>query len=287
MSSFSRGFARLFHRHSLRLPCSIRTTVFSTRPQLFALRADTRFFSSPTSRQYANPSAFRSRPRRNLMSSDPVLRTIEATKKPILLYQAPTRRFYNITVYGFALSLVGSALFLLRWRYELPKDLSFFVGPTYVVVAIIMLGIAGYIFSAPVSRCSSIEIVPVLRGPLQLRVKARIAPFLSEQIIESNIGDATLSEKTSQIVAELREAERARTQDINQGLEGMFITQRFWEWLARFMEQKWNSFFLRFKFAVLRFGTVSITVEDRKWKIDCSGYMLEDGRAIDRLISTD
>lgn len=200
----------------------------------------------------------------------------------MLLYKSPPRQLRNIVTYGFACGLVGGGLWTLNWRYDLPKDLPWFVGPTYVLVAFIMLAMAGYVFSAPVARCSSVEILPNLRGPVQLRIVARVTPFPypPERIITVNLADVTLSEKTNQIVRELQEAERARTQDISEGLEGVFVTRRIWELLARFIEQKWTTFFLAFKFTVLRFGIVKLNVGDDKWKVDCSGFLLEDGKGI-------
>ncbi|KAF2110157.1 hypothetical protein BDV96DRAFT_584478 [Lophiotrema nucula] len=291
MSAFSRGLAGFLHHRSICLPSSIRATLFAPRHQLVLQRSESRLFFSSTSRQYARGPGVGSAPRyptssRNFMLNDPVLREVELLKKPVLIYKAPRRLLRNLTTYGLACTLVGGGLWTLQWRYELPKDLPYFVGPTYVLVAFIMLAIAGYIFSAPVGRCSSIEVIPTLRGPTQLRIRAKIVPFPypPEREIIVNLANVTLSEKTGQIVAELKEADRARRQNISEGLEGMFITRRGWELLARFIEQKWTSFFLMFKFNVLRFGIVRIEVNDQKWKVDCSGYMLEEGRAIDRLI---
>lgn len=226
-------------------------------------------------RAAARPSA------RQFALTDPVLRAVQQTGKPVLLYKAPKKQIYMIGVYGLACGLVAGGLFTLRWRYELPTDLPFFVGPTYVLVGVIMLAIGAYIFSAPVARCSSIEVIPsVLGGPMQLRVRARIVPMLKEKVIFANIGEATVDQKMMPVVRELLEADRARNQDVTEGLEGMFITRRMWEIAARWMEQKWTSFFLRFKFAVLRFGIVYINVHDRKWKVDCTGFLLEDGKGM-------
>jgi hypothetical protein len=290
MSAFSRGFLGFLHPQSLRLPTSIRIAIFSTRSQFAHSRVGARISSPFALRQYVKPTKSllavpQGYPRaypRTFTSTEPVIRAVQATRQPVLLYKAPDKRLYMIGVYVLASSLVAGGLFTLRFRYELPKDLPFFVGPTYVVVAIIMLGIAGYIFSAPVARCSSIELIPSTLGgaTVQLRIKARTIPFSSEKTIVAMIGDATINEKTWPVRQELMEADRARKQSIANDLRGMFIVRRMWEISARWLDQKWTSFFLRFKFAVLRFGIVHLKVHGNSWKIDCSGYMREEGQGM-------
>ncbi|KAF2021954.1 hypothetical protein BU24DRAFT_488268 [Aaosphaeria arxii CBS 175.79] len=288
MSALPRGFACFAGKHAFRLPCSIRIAIFSVRPQFAQARAGARLFTPPTIRQYVKATGrfqARASPTNRFVISDPVLRAVQQTRQPVLLYRAENRTLYTFGVYAFACSLVGAGLFTLRWGNELPRDLPFFVQPTYFVVSFIMLGIAAYIFSSPVSRCRSIEVIPgTLGGPVQLRIRARILPFFKDQVIVSPFGEVTLDQKTYPVSRELQEAQRARKQSITDGLEGMFIIPRMWEISARFLEQKWTSFFLRFKFAVLRFGIVYIEAFDRKWKIDCTGYLLEDGKALDRLV---
>ncbi|KAF2192745.1 hypothetical protein K469DRAFT_717336 [Zopfia rhizophila CBS 207.26] len=296
MSAFSRGFTGFLHQNSLRLPYSIRVAIFSARTQPLRPQCGARFFSPASFRPYARLSGLPQSSRNSVapsygsfISMDPVLRMVEATKAPVLLYKAPQRRLYMAGVYALACGLVAGGLFTLRWRYELPKDLPFFVGPTYVLVGFIMLAIGAYIFTAPVHRCVSLEVIPsAFGGPVQLRITTRFVPipYISkDKVIIANIGEATLSEKTLPVVRELLEADRARKADISEGLKGVFIIRRWWEMLARLTEQKWTSFFNRFKFAVLRFGIVFIDVQGGKYKIDCTGYMRENGKAIDRLIS--
>jgi hypothetical protein len=185
-----------------------------------------------------------------------------------------------VYVYGLACATIAAGLYTLRFRYTLSDDLPFFVGPTYVVVAIILLAIGSYIFTAPVSRCTSIELIPNIAGGsgVQFRIKARTLPMTTDRVIFASLGEATIREKTKPVALELSEADRARTQSLRDGLEDMFIARRMWELAARWIDQKWTSFFLRFKFAVLRFGIVPMTVDGSKWKIDCSGYLLEEGQ---------
>lgn len=192
-------------------------------------------------------------------------------------------------VYGFASGCTAGGLWIFKFASELPKDLPFFVEPTYWVVSAMVIGSGAYAFTAPAMRCSSLELLPayVMGGPIRVRIRARVAPMMKEKVIVANIGQVTMSEKTVPMIRELQEAERARRQDVSEGLRGMFILRRGWEIAARLLEQKWTSFFCYFKFAVLRFGVSKIHVNGEKWKIDCSESLLENGQAIDRFISVD
>ncbi|KAL1613269.1 hypothetical protein SLS60_001501 [Paraconiothyrium brasiliense] len=130
----------------------------------------------------------------------------------------------------------------------------------------------------PVRRLATLEVVPGYRGGrLQLRLTGRKEPWAKDQVIETDIFNATISEKTRPMLAEIVEANRARHQSITQGLEHLSIPLKVWEIMARWIEQKWTSFFLRFKFAVLQFGIIHIEVDGVKWKIDCTGYLREQG----------
>lgn len=217
---------------------------------------------------------------------DPVLRKVEATMKPVLLYQAPNRKLYTIGVYAFGSGLIATGLGTLNWRYELPLDLPFFVGPTYTVLSFLFMALGIYVFTAPLNRCKSIEVMRSAYGQLQFRVMTNRIPFTKPKEIIAEIGEPVISEKLNPVVRELKEAQRARQASVSEGLEGVFIIPRMWEIMARGTEQKWTSFFLRFKFMVLRFGNVDLEFQGSKWKIDCTGYLLEDGKAIDRIIDT-
>lgn len=199
-----------------------------------------------------------------------------------MLYQAPDRRLYMVGVYGLACGLILAGLLTMRFGYTLPEDLAFFVAPTYFVVALCMFAIGAYIFTAPVSRCSSLELIPSTYGGagVQLRIRARTLPFSGDKTIIASIGECTIHEKTFPVAQELREAERARRQSLTDDLEGMFVVRRAWEVAARWLDQRWTSFFLRFKFSVLRFGIVKLNVHGDMWKLDCEGYLREDGQGM-------
>lgn len=279
MAAFSRGLNSILCHHSLRLPCSLRTALFAARPQFSHLHVQNRSLPSSIIKRLASSS----RPTGTLSSasyvtSDPVLRTVVQTREPVLLYTEPPVRKYLWRVYGFASLATGIGLFNFWWAKELPQELPWFVTPTYLLIGVAFCAIGVHVFQRPVRRISSMEVIPAaLGGRLQLRIKARKTPFAKESVIITDIWDATISEKTNPIVAELVEADRARYQRISEGLEHMFIASRVWELAARWIEQKWTSFFLHFKFAVLQFGIARIEVEGVKWKLDCSGYLREQG----------
>jgi hypothetical protein len=293
MAAFSRGLSGFFHQYPLRLPSSVRVAIFSSRPQSVPPCSTLRSILSPTLRRYVKPTVrlrYAARPSSpSYFATDPVIREVLATQKPVLLYKAPGRRLYMIGVYGLACSCIAGGLLTWRWRYGLPKDLPFFVGPTYILVGFIMMAIGIYIFSAPVGRCSSIEVIPSAfkGGPLQLRIKTRLVPWFQDKITTSTFNQASLDQKTWLVTRELQEAERARRQNVAQGLEGVFITTRLSIILGRFIEQKWTSFFLYFKFAVLRFGNVWLEVHGTRYRVDCSGYMREDGKGMFHNVSVE
>lgn len=174
---------------------------------------------------------------------------------------------------------MGIGLYNFYWVNNLPEGLSFFVLPTYVVIGVAFVAIGIHIFQRPVRRITMLEIIPgTMGGRLQLRLNVRKTPFAKESVVVADTWEATLSEKTYPIVKELVEADRARKQSIREGLGHMFIVAQGWEIAARWIEQKWTSFFLKFKFAVLQFGIAEIEVEGVKWKIDCEGWLREDGK---------
>lgn len=211
------------------------------------------------------------------------------TRQPVVIYEAPKNKWYYAKVYGTAALWIGVGAYSVKFNEDIKeRDLAFFVRPTYVVVGISFIAIGCYICTAPTNRMRVLEVVPSLQGgPMQLRLTVRAAPWARERVIHSSLGNATISEKTQPMVQELLEAERARRQSVWTDLEGFSLPGRIWEGSARWVHQKWTNFFLRFKFAVLRFGIAKVEVEGEKWKIDCSGWLLEDGKAVDRIIPED
>jgi hypothetical protein len=281
MPPISRGFAGFFHHHSLRLPSSLRAALFGNREQFFnpnATRSSRSFTSSILRREKFQYQS--SNTRQSFYSSDPVLRQVNQSRQPVLLYKAPKNRWYYLKVYGTAGLWIGTGAFAIKFQDDNKnQELPFFVRPTYVVVGIGFIIIGCYICTAPTNRIRTLEVMPsILGGPVQLRLTAKSAPWAKERMIYSNVGGATISEKTFPMVEELMEADRARRQTVFQGLEHASVLSRSWEYSARWVHQKWTNFFLSFKFAVLRFGIAKVEVKGEKWKIDCSGWLLEDGR---------
>lgn len=289
MAAFSRGLYGTLHQHSLRLPSSIRAAVFTARTQSAFSQPSIRNFASSTFRRYqASPRyAIKVSPS-SIAQGDPILRTVIQSRAPLLLYKEPSRRRYLWRVYSWATIAMGIGLYNFYWVKHLPQEQPWFVPPTYVFIGIAFVAIGFHIFQRPVRRITALEIIPgTTGGRLQLRLKVRKSPFTKETVVLADTWEPTISEKTHPLVREMVEADRARKQSITEGLGHMFIVARGWEIAARWLEQKWTSFFLKFKFAVLQFGIVEIEVDGVKWKIDCEGWLLDDGKVIDRIIATD
>jgi hypothetical protein len=296
MPPVSRGFAGFFHQNAFRLPSSLRAALFRSREEFFRPNAirNTRSFTSSILRraQLQSKRSLPQTPKRSLLqrpsgpsgfvSNDPVLREVVQTRQPVVLYRAPKTGWYYLKVYGTAGLWIGTGAFSIKFQEDVKDlDLKFFVRPTYVFVGIAFIIIGCYICTAPTNRMRMFEVVPSMQsGPMQLRMTVRSAPWAKERVIYANLGGATISEKTFPMVEELQEAERARRQNVFEGLEHMSVVSRTWEYSARWVHQKWINFFLRFKYAVLRFGIAKVEVQGDKWKIDCSGWLLEDGKGM-------
>jgi hypothetical protein len=286
MPPISRGFAGFLHQHSLRLPSSLRAALFGNREQFFQPHVirNSRSFTSSILRRYQYQYKNSLAPKPNVfVNNDPVLRQVIQSRQPVLLYQAPKSRWYYLKVYGTAGLWLGTGIYAIKFQDDIKdmKDLAFFVRPTYIVVGIGFIIIGCYICTAPTNRMRTLEVMPsILGGPMQLRLTVRAAPWTRERVIYSNVGGATISEKTLPMVEELLEADRARRQNVFEGMEHLPVLTRTWEYSARWIHQKWTNFFLSFKFAVLRFGIAKVEVQGEKWKIDCSGWLLEDGKGM-------
>ncbi|CAN9223286.1 unnamed protein product [Alternaria alternata] len=289
MPAFSRGFDAFMRQNSFRLPSSLRAALFGTRESFFTpttLRQNRSFTSSVLRRYQYYKSTVVTPKASGFVNNDPVLRQVVQTRQPILLYQAPKNKWYYLKVYGTGALWIGVGAYSIKFNDDIKdKGLSFFVRPTYIVVGVSFVIIGCYICTAPSNRMRALEILPSLQGgPMQLRMTVKPVPWLKERVIYSNLGAVTISEKTEPMVQELLEAERFRKQRLWDDLGHMNIAARVWEGSARWVHQKWTNFFLKFKFAVLRFGIAKVKVEGDEWKIDCSGYLLENGRAVDRII---
>lgn len=289
MPAFSRGLDGFFRQQTLRLPSSLRTALFGTRHVLAqpTILRSSRSFTSSLLRTYQYPT--RSPPtlkQNNFISKDPVLRQVTQTRLPVTLYTAPQNKWYYLKVYGTAALWIGVGAFSVKFNYDVQDfGLPFFVRPTYIFVGLGFIAIGCYISTAPANRMRALEVVPSLQGgPMMLRMAVRPAPWAKERSIVVSLSQVSMSEKTEPMVRELAEAERARRQRVWVDLDEFSLPGRVWEGSARWVHQKWMSFFLRFKFAVLRFGIAEVEVQGQKWKIDCSGWLMEDGRAVDRLI---
>ncbi|KAF1965104.1 hypothetical protein BU23DRAFT_604409 [Bimuria novae-zelandiae CBS 107.79] len=288
MAAFPRGLTSSFlHPHAFRLPSTLRATLLNTR--LHAARvhppSQSRSFSKSLLRRYAASARVSYASLGTYVSSDPVLRSVTQTRQPVLLYKEPPRSNYLWKVYAWATTSTAIGLFCFWWVHALPEGLPFFVAPVYIVMGVGFVAIGIHIYQRPVRRIATLEVIPgTMGGRLQLRLRGKKEPWAKDQVIVTDIFNATISEKTGPMIAEIVEAERARRQRITEDLEGFGILGKVWEVTARFVEQKWTSFFLKFKFAVLQFGIIHVEVDGVRWKIDCTGYLREQGAAVDRIL---
>lgn len=281
MPAFSRGFDAFLRTNTFRLPSSLRAALFGTPESFFqptSAQRSARFFASSALRRYQYN--YKSNLKSSFVSNDPVLRQVAQTRQPVLIYQAPRNKWYYAKVYGTGALCIGVGAFSMKFNNDIKdREVPFFVRPTYVVVGAAFIAIGCYICTAPTNRMRILEVIPSLQGgPIQLRMTVRAAPWSKERVIYSQLGEATISEKTEPMVRELLEAERFRKQKLWDDLGHLNIAARVWEGSARWVHQKWTNFFLRFKFAVLRFGIAKVKVQGEDWKIDCSGYLMEDGK---------
>ena len=217
-----------------------------------------------------------------LTSVDPVIRVVQAERRTVVLFQGPTSRlWYSAGVASFVGALAAGGLWLIRWTYELPTELPYFVFPTYVIIAVAMSGIATYGASALLWRLSSIEAVPASAGRrhahLRVRGKFLPLPWARDRVFRLELGDGSLSEKLHPVVCELQDAARARRAPLTDGLPEWVI---FWPIIlpARAIDRVWLVFFRWFKFIVLRIGVVYLDAHGQKWKIDARRWLLEDGK---------
>lgn len=282
MAAFPRGLTSILHRRCFRLPSPIRTVNVPVRPQCPQCPPRCiahRYFSSAISRRFAEPSRYRRTATPSYVTSDPVLRKVISDRLPILLYKEPDPKKYLFTVYGFAIVSTGIGLYSFYFSKTVPKEQPFFVVPTYIFIGFAFVAIGVHIFQRPVRRITTLEVLPpAMGGRLQMRIRGRKHPFAKETELVTDIWEPVITEKTNPMVKEIREASRARKQSLLDGLSDRGYLAAIWELGARFLDQRWTSFFLRFKFAVLQFGQAKLDVEGVKWKLDCNGYLLEDGK---------
>ncbi|CAI6336070.1 unnamed protein product [Periconia digitata] len=288
MAAFSRGLAGALRlqqqqqqQHCFRFSSSLRTAVFTNaRPQHVSSPCNvSRFFSSAMRQRFAAPIRQARPAAPSYVTGDPVLRRVISDRSPVLLYREPNPRKYLFQVYGFAALATSIGLYSFYFGKTVPKEQPFFVVPTYLFIGFAFVIIGVHIFQRPVRRITTLEVLPpAMGGRLQMRIRGRKHPFAKETELLTDIWEPTITEKTYPMVKEITEANRARRQKLLDGLGGMGYLSLVWELGARFLDQKWTSFFLRFKFAVLQFGQAKIDIDGVKWKLDCNGYLLEDGK---------
>ncbi|KAF1949161.1 hypothetical protein CC80DRAFT_540517 [Byssothecium circinans] len=287
MAAFSRGLRGTLLQTSFRLPSTLRTAILFPRPQFAPSQTSVRFFSSSICRRFPVAARRPAPGAPSYVSSDPVLRRVVATREPVLLYREPNPRKYLTRTYAWALAASGVGLYSFYFaRVYVPAEQPFFVTPLYLFLGFAFLAIGMHIFQRPVRRITTIEVIPAtMSGRLQLRLRGRKYPFLKETELTTDVWEPVMTEKTKPLVEEIVEAERARSQSITEGLGSLGYLSMVVEFMARLLDQRTTSFFNNFKHFVFQFGQVTVEVDGVKWKLDCNGYLLEDGKAIDRIIS--
>lgn len=280
MSAFSRGFrnvslglhlplrqsaTRNAHRHTIQFPRPRPDQYFGRYSRVI-----TRKLTCTVRNGYSAKSP---------ITGDPIVLNVMRTRQPALLYKEPPMRPYLLRVYAFATLATGVGAFNFWWASHLPKEQPIWVPPIYLFIGAAFVVIGVHIFQRPVRRISLLEVLPAsMGGRLQLRITARKSPFAKESVLVTEIWEPMLSERTFPMVEEMQEAQRARTQALSEGLENYNIISKSWELAARFIDQKWTSFFLKFKYFVLQFGIAHINLDGVKWKVDCTGYLREEGK---------
>ncbi|KAF2643223.1 hypothetical protein P280DRAFT_467289 [Massarina eburnea CBS 473.64] len=288
MAAFSRGLGGSLPKNSFRLLSTLRGAVLTPRHQYAPSHTSIRFLSSSLPRRSAAPIRARSAPSApSYLASDPVLRRVIASREPVLLYKEPSRTKYLARTYGWALAATGVGLYSFYFaKVYVPVDTPFFVAPLYFFLGAAFVAIGTHIWLRPTLRVTTLELIPASRGgKIQVRIRGRKYPLFRETEVITDIWEPVMSEKTNPLREEIAEANRARSQNITEGLGSLGYVSMVIEFMARFLDQKTTSFFNNFKYFVLQFGLAMIEVDGVKWKLDCNGYLLEEGKALDRVIS--
>ncbi|OCK86946.1 uncharacterized protein K441DRAFT_691409 [Cenococcum geophilum 1.58] len=300
MPAFSRGCVGFIRQSYFHLPPSLRIAALPCRAQTSYPADQARYFSSSILRQLASPKtilkparsaqkvqlaskqAAKSKPANppppRFPSSNPVLRSVEAQKSPTLLYEAPPRGILIMATYSAAFMLTSGAVWTFNNMYlNLPAEQPFWVGPVYGVIAFLLAGLGMYVIASPVGLVRSIQAVPGRAGtPVKLRIEAKI------MVVER--GEAILSARVAPMALLFRAVNEQKLRNLRVGLENKFVLFRPFiitgRWLSRLMF-KW---FINTRMAFTRFGVVYLDVGNKRWKVDTSGWLLDEGRVLDKLI---
>ena len=301
MPAFSRGCVGFIRQSYFHLPPSLRITALTSYPA-----AQARYFSSSILRQLASPKtilkpgrsaqkaqlaskqAAKSRPANppppRFPSSNPVLRSVEAQKSPTLLYEAPPRGILIMATYSASFMLTSGAVWTFNNMYlNLPAEQPFWVRPVYGVIAFLLAGLGMYVIASPVGLVRSIQAIPGRAGtPVKLRIEAKITPipFTKPQVMVVERGEAILSARVAPMALLFRAVNEQKMQNLRVGLENKFVLFRPFiitrRWLSRLMF-KW---FINTRMAFTRFGIVYLDVGNKRWKVDASGWLLDEGRGM-------
>ncbi|KAF2837945.1 hypothetical protein M501DRAFT_1058814 [Patellaria atrata CBS 101060] len=284
MSIVSIRCASSFRCKYLQLPPALRS--FVTQFQETQPSRNIRWFSrsirvrqlpqAPSFKKGSVPAANPSNPNASLRVTTPASLALKTT--PTVIYEAPRTPFFTWN------ALATGTLFFLAGAYTLdnfvlrrPPNLPWFVPYAYGASSLLLISFGVYFVRAPHGLVKSLTVVPVRNGSrptikIVLREKPFI-PFIKGVVKEASLQDITIGARVagfqdpwSVLRREIRE-KKARQNILTRAafsVAGSFFrillaTRRMW----------------------FREGQVKIYIgEDQFWKIDMSGWMMEDGKGI-------
>lgn len=193
-----------------------------------------------------------------------------------------------MATYSAAFMLMSGAVWTFNNMYlNLPVEQPFWVGPVYGAIAFLLAGLGMYVIASPVGLVRSIQAVPGRAGtPVKLRIEAKTIPipFIKPQIMVVERGEAILSARVVPMALLFRAVNAQKMQNLRVGLENRFVLFRPFIITRRWLSRSMFKWFINTRMAFTRFGVVYLDVGNKRWKVDASGWLLDEGRALDKLI---
>lgn len=191
--------------------------------------------------------------------------------------------------YSAAFMLMTGAAWTFNTMYlNLPAEQPFWVGPVYGAISFLLAGLGLYVIASPVALVRSIRAIPGRAGgPVMLRIEAKTIPipFMKPQVIIAERGDVILSARVTPMALLFRAVNEQKMRDLRLELENNFVLFRPFIVAGRWFSRLMFKWFINTRMAFTRFGVIYMDVGDKKWKIDTSGWLLDEGRALDKLIN--
>jgi len=302
MNCFPRGFSCVVRQTYFNLPPSLRVAAVPRPIQcLHSLRSTRNFSVSPIrrlaeskdfsgiSKSTRNPTAPLRRP--NHKPQAPQIfnpyKMVLGTK-PILLYKASSQTYYAVVAYFAATAAGMSAAFVFDFYHGLPPELPTYVGLTYLLIGVILVGLSWWTYSAPVCLIRTIHAVAIPPGLTALRIEGRRLPLPGfKPIVMVVTKGEVFSNGMVQPQARMFEALRARNnQDLRRELERESIIFRPFIFTGRWIVRLVSRVFTNTKIILGRFGMIIVDIPgEGKWKLDTSGWVADGGKPIDQIIT--